>query len=72
MTPDLACVAKIVAGGMAGGAVVGRADLMALFDFNGDPHHDRHGRVVHFGTFNGAPVAAAAGIAPSPPRGSGP
>lgn len=35
VTPDLACVAKIVAGGMAGGAVVGRADLMALFDFNG-------------------------------------
>ena len=63
VTPDLACVAKIVAGGMPGGAVVGSAQLMELFDFNGDPHHDRHERVVHFGTFNGAPVAAAAGLA---------
>lgn len=63
VTPDLATVAKIVAGGMAGGAVVGSAQLMELFDFNGDPHHDRHERVVHFGTFNGAPVAAAAGLA---------
>jgi glutamate-1-semialdehyde 2,1-aminomutase len=63
VTPDLACVAKIVAGGMAGGAVVGSAQLMELFDFTGEPHHDRHERVVHFGTFNGAPVAAAAGLA---------
>ena len=63
VTPDLACVAKIVAGGMAGGAVVGSAELMELFDFTGDAQHDRHRRVVHFGTFNGAPVAAAAGLA---------
>lgn len=61
--PDLSCLAKIVAGGMAGGAVVGSAELLTLFDFTGDAEHDRHGRVVHFGTFNGAPVAAAAGIA---------
>ena len=36
---------------------------MSLFDFTGEAEHDRYQRVVHFGTFNGAPVAAAAGIA---------
>ena len=61
--PDLSCFAKVVAGGMPGGAVVGRADIMELFDLTGDPQHDRFGRVVHQGTFNGAPLSAAAGIA---------
>lgn len=63
LSPDLSCFAKIVAGGMPGGAVVGRADIMELFDVTGDPRHDRFGRVVHQGTFNGAPLSAAAGIA---------
>jgi glutamate-1-semialdehyde 2,1-aminomutase len=48
---------------MPGGAVVGRADIMELFDVTGDPKRDRFGRVVHQGTFNGAPLSAAAGIA---------
>jgi glutamate-1-semialdehyde 2,1-aminomutase len=61
--PDLSCFAKIMTGGMPGGAVVGRADIMALFDQTGDPHHDRFERVVHLGTFNAAPLTAAAGIA---------
>ena len=63
ITPDLSCFAKIVAGGMPGGAVTGRDDIMALFDFTGDAAHDRHRRVVHFGTFNASPLSAAAGIA---------
>ena len=61
--PDLTCLAKILAGGMPGGAVVGRTDVMQLFDRSGDPHRDRHGRVTHFGTFNASPTSAAAGIA---------
>ena len=61
--PDLTCLAKIIAGGMPGGAVVGKADIMSLFDITGDAHHDRHQRVIHFGTFNAAPLSAAAGIA---------
>jgi glutamate-1-semialdehyde 2,1-aminomutase len=61
--PDLTCLAKIIAGGMPGGAVVGKADIMSLFDITGDSHHDRHQRVIHFGTFNAAPLSAAAGIA---------
>lgn len=63
ITPDLSCFAKIVAGGMPGAAVTGRDDIMALFDFTGDPEHDRHGRVTHYGTYNAAPPAAAAGLA---------
>lgn len=61
--PDLTCLAKVVAGGMPGGAVAGRADIMALFDLTGDSRHDRFGRVTHLGTFNAAPLSAAAGVA---------
>ena len=61
--PDLSSFAKIIAGGMPGAAVVGRADVMALFDMTDDPEHDRHQRVTHQGTFNAAPLSAAAGIA---------
>ena len=61
--PDLSCFAKILTGGMPGGAVVGRADVMALFNQTGDPHHDRFERVVHLGTFNASPLTAAAGVA---------
>jgi glutamate-1-semialdehyde 2,1-aminomutase len=60
--PDLSVLGKIVAGGMPGGAVVGRADIMALFDYTGDPQHDRYQRIHHLGTFNANPLSAAAGI----------
>ena len=60
--PDLTCLAKVLAGGMPGGVVAGRADIMKLFDHTGEPRHDRHQRVVHLGTFNAAPPSAAAGI----------
>ena len=63
LLPDLTVMGKIVAGGMPGGVVAGRADIMQLFDFTGDPHHDRYERVQHFGTFNASPLSAAAGVA---------
>ncbi|MCH2203854.1 MAG: aminotransferase class III-fold pyridoxal phosphate-dependent enzyme [Fuerstiella sp.] len=63
IVPDVTCFAKIIAGGMPGGAVVGNSEIMSLFDITGNAHHDRHQRVVHMGTFNGAPLSAAAGIA---------
>jgi glutamate-1-semialdehyde 2,1-aminomutase len=62
VTPDLTCLAKVLAGGMPGGAVAGRAEIMNQFDQTGDPRHDRHERVVHQGTFNAAPPSAAAGV----------
>ncbi|MFN8636523.1 MAG: aminotransferase class III-fold pyridoxal phosphate-dependent enzyme [Chloroflexota bacterium] len=63
VTPDLAVLGKIVTGGLPGGAVVGRADIMSLFDFTGDAQHDRYGRVSHLGTFNANPLSTASGIA---------
>lgn len=63
VVPDLTSLAKVIAGGMPGGAVVGKAEIMSLFDFTGDAHHDRHQRVVHLGTFNASPLSAAAGVA---------
>jgi glutamate-1-semialdehyde 2,1-aminomutase len=62
ITPDLSCLAKVLTGGLPGGAVVGRAPIMKLFDHNDDPLHDRFERVIHLGTFNASPLAAAAGI----------
>lgn len=51
--PDLSCFAKSVAGGVPAGAFGGRADLM-----------DQIGKgVAQQGTFNGNPLAAAAGLA---------
>jgi glutamate-1-semialdehyde 2,1-aminomutase len=61
--PDLAVLGKIVTGGLPGGAVVGRADIMSLFDFTGESQHDRFGRVSHQGTFNANPLSTASGIA---------
>jgi glutamate-1-semialdehyde 2,1-aminomutase len=61
--PDLTVLGKIVTGGLPGGAVVGRADIMSLFDYTGDGQHDRFGRVSHQGTFNANPLSTASGIA---------
>jgi glutamate-1-semialdehyde 2,1-aminomutase len=63
VTPDLTTLAKILAGGLPGGAVVGRGDVMDLLAFRDDPSWNRHQRVAHAGTFNANPVCAAAGIA---------
>jgi len=57
VTPDLTTFGKIVGGGYALAAFGGRADLMDLLDVR------RPGAIVHGGTFNGNPVAAAAGLA---------
>jgi len=63
VVPDLTTLAKIVAGGLPGGAVCGRRDLMSTIAHRGDPAWDRSERVAHAGTFNANPVSAAAAIA---------
>src|SRR5574341_702835 len=60
--PDLTALAKILAGGLPGGAVAGRADILQLLDFTDDRQHNRHGRVSHPGTFDANPLSAAAGV----------
>jgi glutamate-1-semialdehyde 2,1-aminomutase len=60
--PDLTTLAKILCGGLPGGAVAGRARYLGVFG-SGAPRHERWARVPHTGTFNGNPLSAAAGIA---------
>ena len=55
--PDLTTLGKIIGGGYPLAAFGGRRDLMEIFDAR------RPGAVSHGGTFNGNPVAAAAGLA---------
>jgi glutamate-1-semialdehyde 2,1-aminomutase len=62
ITPDLTSLAKILAGGLPGGAVVGRKDILDLLDF-AKTQLDGREKVSHQGTFNANPVSAAAGIA---------
>jgi glutamate-1-semialdehyde 2,1-aminomutase len=63
VTPDLTTLAKIVAGGLPGGALCGARDVMAMLAHRGDPVWDRSQRVAHAGTFNANPLGAAAAIA---------
>ena len=55
--PDLTTLGKIIGGGYPLASFGGRADVMEIFDAR------RPGAVSHGGTFNGSPVAAAAGLA---------
>ncbi|MQG18893.1 MAG: aminotransferase class III-fold pyridoxal phosphate-dependent enzyme [SAR202 cluster bacterium] len=56
--PDLTTMAKIVAGGLPGGAVAGNQKIMSLLS-------EKNGvqKMFHPGTFNANPVSATAGIA---------
>jgi glutamate-1-semialdehyde 2,1-aminomutase len=57
VTPDMTTLAKILAGGLPGGCVAGRADLLACMERRpGKP------KMNHPGTFNANPLSAAAGI----------
>jgi glutamate-1-semialdehyde 2,1-aminomutase len=62
ITPDLTTLAKILAGGLPGGALVGRADVLNRLDFEASAGRGLE-KVQHPGTFNANPVSAAAGIA---------
>ena len=60
--PDLTTMAKIVAGGMPGGAIGGREDIMRLLD----PQLEIGGfkpPIIHRGTFNASPLVSAAAVA---------
>jgi glutamate-1-semialdehyde 2,1-aminomutase len=63
ITPDITTMAKIVAGGLPGGAVGGKAEIMEMQTFTGDAKHDRFERVLQQGTFNCNLPSTAAGIA---------
>jgi len=60
--PDLTTLAKILAGGLPGGAITGRKDILDLLDFQVTKAADRE-KISHQGTFNANPLSAAAGVA---------
>jgi glutamate-1-semialdehyde 2,1-aminomutase len=56
--PDLTALAKILAGGLPGGCVAGRADVLAYIEPRpGKP------KMKHPGTYNANPLSASAGVA---------
>ena len=61
LTPDLATYGKTLGGGMPIGAVAGRADIMARFNWH--KHAVTEGQVFAGGTFGGNPVTMRAGAA---------
>ncbi len=61
VTPDMTTLAKILAGGLPGGAVVGRQEIMNLLDYRAAAASN-HEKISHHGTFNANPLSAAAGI----------
>jgi glutamate-1-semialdehyde 2,1-aminomutase len=63
ITPDLTTLAKVLAGGLPGGAVAGREEVLDRLKFGDDPGWNRGRRIAHPGTFNANPLSAAAGIA---------
>ncbi|MGA8760473.1 MAG: aspartate aminotransferase family protein [Stellaceae bacterium] len=62
ISPDLTTLAKILSGGLPGGAVAGRKDILDLLDFQVTKAADRE-KIAHPGTFNANPLSAAAGEA---------
>jgi glutamate-1-semialdehyde 2,1-aminomutase len=62
IAPDLTTLAKILSGGLPGGAVCGRKDILDLLDFEVTKAAGRE-KIGHQGTFNANPVSAAAGVA---------
>jgi glutamate-1-semialdehyde 2,1-aminomutase len=58
VTPDLTSLAKILAGGLPGGCLAGRADILAYLEPRpGKP------KMKHPGTYNANPLSASAGVA---------
>lgn len=62
ITPDLTTMAKIVAGGMPGGAIGGKTEIMRLLDPNVE-YKGHKPAVVHKGTYNASPIVCAAAVA---------
>ncbi len=55
--PDITALGKIIGGGIAIGAVGGKADVMAVFDAGAG-----YPKLPHHGTYNANPLAMAAGL----------
>jgi glutamate-1-semialdehyde 2,1-aminomutase len=60
--PDLTALGKIIGGGLPCGALAGRAEVMQLFEWHADREGERPRMIPHSGTWNAAPITAAAGV----------
>ena len=58
--PDMTSMAKIVAGGLPGGAIAGKEEILSFLEFKAEPGWAKR-KVIHPGTFNANPMTAAAG-----------
>lgn len=63
--PDLTSLAKIVTGGLPGGAVCGKAEIMELLS-NAESRDGLSPPVSHKGTLNASPMVAAGAVAAMP------
>ncbi len=61
VTPDLCILAKIVAGGLPGGAVAGSAAILDRIDHAATAAKKQE-RIAHPGTYNANPLSAAAAV----------
>lgn len=63
ITPDMTTMAKILGGGLPGGAVGGRADIIDQIAIPTELSREEGGRerIAHPGTYNANPLSAAAG-----------
>ena len=63
--PDLTTLAKVTCGGLSGGALAGRRELLALLEKGAGAglRAPELPSLPHLGTFSGNPLSAAAGIA---------
>lgn len=59
IVPDMTAFAKVLAGGLPGGCLAGRADLMEALAFDNSYGQ----KMKHPGTYNANPLSAAAGVA---------
>ena len=62
VTPDLTTLAKILGGGLPGGAVCGKAEIINMIEPRDDPDFNKNRRIAHNGTFNANPLSASSGI----------
>ena len=62
VTPDVSTHAKILGGGLPGGAVAGKAEIIDMIQLRDDPEFNESQRIAHNGTFNANPLSAVAGI----------
>ena len=63
VTPDLTSLAKILAGGLPGGALAGRKEILDLISIKEQEASEERKKMPHPGTFNANPLTASAAIA---------